>query len=73
MFAALIKAAIFYFIFIQIRKFLRNSGVLTGSKPSPQKYQQYDHSAHRSNHQSQQGSNSSNDKDVIEADYRVID
>ncbi len=73
MFAALIKAAIFYFIFIQIRKFLRNSGVLSDSKPSAQKHQQYEHSAYRSTHKSQQGPSSSHDKDVIEADYRVID
>ncbi|MFG1498929.1 hypothetical protein ABMA70_01885 [Halobacteriovorax sp. XZX-3] len=72
MFAALIKAAIFYFIFIQIRKILRNTGVLSGSKPTTQKYQQHEHTSYRSG-QNQSGTGPASDKDVIEADYRIID
>ncbi|EPZ51237.1 hypothetical protein M902_2957 [Bacteriovorax sp. BAL6_X] len=71
MFAALIKAAIFYFIFIQIRKLLRNSGVLSGSKPSAQRKHHDVHSTY--SQQDEQQSVNSNDKDIIEADYRVID
>lgn len=66
MFAALIKAAIFYFVFLQLRKLLKSNGV-------------FENKASRNHHvpprqESYQGpSRSHNDDDVIEADYRVID
>lgn len=66
MFAALIKAAIFYFVFLQLRKLLKSNGV-------------FENKAFKTHHvpprqESYQGtSRSQNDDDVIEADYRVID
>ncbi|AYF44511.1 MULTISPECIES: hypothetical protein [Halobacteriovorax] len=66
MFAALVKAAIFYWVFIMIRRLLRSSGVLADKKPKANPF-----STNHSQRQRPQGQ--FKDEDVIEADYRVID
>lgn len=66
MIAALIKAAIFYWLFITIRKFLKNSGVLSNAKTSSGPNPSY------SQQNSYKTNSGPNDDDVIEADYRVI-
>lgn len=63
MIAALIKAAIFYWVFITIRKLISRSGILAGSTERGRTEQVYE-APHK---------HSSKPEDVIEADYRVID
>jgi hypothetical protein len=64
--SAIIKAIIFYILFITIRSLLRGGSAVAHANKQFKKHQQQANQGRRQNYSQDQG-------DVVEAEYRVID